>query len=72
MGSRKKLPQLETPDLMLYKTLNQTVTYIWVDALSEKDGNMLRILGRIFRIMYGPVNDDGIWRTSYKNELHTL
>jgi hypothetical protein len=37
------------------------------------DGNMLRIFDRrILRMIYGPVSEDGIWRTRYNNELYTL
>ena len=39
----------------------------------SKDGNMLRIFERgILRLVYGPVNDNGIWRTGYNSELYTL
>ena len=27
---------------------------------------------RILRIIYGHINDNGIWRTRYNNELYTL
>ena len=26
----------------------------------------------MLRIIYGPVNDNGVWRTGYNNELYTL
>jgi hypothetical protein len=35
-----------------------------------KNGNMLKIFERrILRMIYGPIRDNGIWRTGYKNEL---
>jgi hypothetical protein len=34
---------------------------------------MLRIFGgRMLRMIYGPVNDDGTWRTRCTNEIYTL
>jgi hypothetical protein len=36
----------------------------------QKDGNMLRIFeGRILTVIYGPIEDNGIWRRRYSNEL---
>jgi len=57
---------------VLYKTpIRQKLTYgseCW--TLSKEDVNMLRIFeGRILRVIYGPVNDSGIWRARYCNEL---
>jgi hypothetical protein len=40
--------------------------------VSKKNGNVLRIFERrIVKIIYGPVNDNGIWKTRYSNELYT-
>jgi hypothetical protein len=41
---------------------------------SQKEGgNMLRILERrTLRIIYGPINDSGMWRTRYSKELDKL
>ena len=72
--------QLNSPNLkcqtkrMSYKTLVRPIlTYgseCW--PLSKKDGNMLRIFEtRILRMIYGLINDNGIWRTRY-NKLYTL
>jgi hypothetical protein len=34
---------------------------------------MLRIFERrILRVIYGPVNDNGIWRARYSNELYRV
>ena len=34
---------------------------------------MLQIFDRrILRLIYGPVNDNGVWRTRYNSELYTL
>ena len=34
---------------------------------------MLRIFERrILRTIYGPINDNGTWRTRYNNKLYTL
>ena len=34
---------------------------------------MLRIFKRrILRMIYGPANDNGIWRTGYNSELYTF
>jgi len=34
---------------------------------------MLRIFeGRTLRMIYGPVKDNGMWRTRYINELYTM
>jgi len=41
--------------------------------VSQKEGNMFRIFERrISRMIYDTVNDNGIWTTSYSNELCTL
>ena len=73
--------QLNSPNLkchtkrMSYKTLIRPVlTYgseCW--PLSKKDGNMLQIFEtRIWRMIYGLINDNGIWRTKYNNKLFML
>jgi hypothetical protein len=37
---------------------------------SKKGGNILQIFERrILRVSYSPINDSGIWRTGYNNEL---
>jgi hypothetical protein len=60
---------------MLYKTLIKPIriygSEIW--PLSEKDKNLLQIFERrTLRRIYGPVNEGGIWRIRYNNELHNL
>jgi hypothetical protein len=38
--------------------------------LSKKDGKMLRTFERrILRMIYGPTNDNAIWRTRYRVSL---
>ena len=32
---------------------------------------MLRIFESILRMIYGPINVNGIWKTRYSNELYT-
>jgi hypothetical protein len=39
---------------------------------SKEDGNMLRGFERILRMIYGPVNDNGIWSTGHNNELYSV
>jgi hypothetical protein len=40
---------------------------------SKKDENLLQILERrILRRIYGPINEGGIWRIRYNNELYKL
>jgi hypothetical protein len=61
--------------VMLYKTFIRLVltnrSECW--SLSIKDGNMLQIFERrILRIIYGPINDNDIWRTRYNNKLYML
>jgi len=58
----------------MYKTLilvRQVLAYgseCW--TFSKKDGNRLRIFERrILRAIYGPVNDNDIWRAKYNSEL---
>jgi hypothetical protein len=51
---------------MSYKTLTRPILLCGreIYALSKKDGNMLRIFERrLLRIIYGHINDNGIWRT---------
>jgi len=56
---------------MLYKTVLTYGSECW--PLSKKGGIMLRIFRRrMLRMIYGPVNDNGIWRTGYSNELYTF
>ena len=59
---------------MLYKTLIRPMLRYGSECLPLwKDGNMLRIFEIIImRMIYSPVNDNGIWRTRYNNELYTL
>jgi hypothetical protein len=39
----------------------------------SKDGNVLQIFERrILRMIYGAINDNDTWRTSYNNELYTM
>jgi hypothetical protein len=41
--------------------------------LSKKDENLLQIFERrILRSIYGPINEGGIWRIRYNNELYKL
>jgi hypothetical protein len=60
---------------MLYKTVTRpTLAYgseCW--TLSKRSEIMLRIFERrMLRMIYGPVNDNGIGRTGYSNELYTF
>jgi hypothetical protein len=75
------MKQLNAPNLqrqtkcVLCKTLIRPIlTYgseCW--PLSKKDGNMLQIFERrILRTIYGPINENGMWRTRDSNELYTL
>jgi hypothetical protein len=59
---------------MLYKTLiKPTQTYgSECCSLSNKNENMFQNSERILNMIYGAVNDNGVWRTRYKNELYTL
>ena len=42
-------------------------------ALTKQDGNGLRIFEtRILRVICGHVDEDGIWRERYSNELYTV
>jgi hypothetical protein len=61
--------------LILCKTLIRPIlTYgskCWF--LSKKDGNLLRIFERItLKLIYGHVNDNGVWRTRYNSEPYIL
>lgn len=31
--------------------------------LSKEDRNLLQSVGRVLRMIYGPINNNGIWRT---------
>jgi hypothetical protein len=43
-----------------------------VNVTLSDDGNMLRIFEkRILRMIYGPIDDNGIWRPIYNNKLST-
>ena len=60
---------------MLYKTLIILIltngSECW--SLSKKAGNMLQVFERrILRMIYGPINNNGIWRTRYNKELYIL
>jgi len=60
---------------MSYKTLVRpllaNVSVCW--PISKKDGNMLGIFKwRVLRMIYGPINDNGMWRTRYSNVLYWL
>jgi hypothetical protein len=59
---------------MLYKTFIKPIQKCGSECcpLPNKDGNMLPNSERILSIIYGPVNDNVLWRTRYKNELYTL
>jgi hypothetical protein len=40
-------------------------------SFSKKDENLLQIFGRrILRRICGPINEGGIWRIRYNNELY--
>jgi hypothetical protein len=55
---------------MLYKT-DTNGSECW--PFSKKDGNTPRILERkMLRMVYVPINHNGIWITRYNNELYTL
>jgi hypothetical protein len=59
--------------VMLYKTFIRLILINGSECWSfSKDGNMLQIHERILRMIYGPINDKGIWRTRYNNERYTL
>jgi hypothetical protein len=60
---------------MLYKTLIRPILMYGSECwpLLKKDENLLRIFERrILRRIYGPVNEGGICRIRYNNELHKL
>jgi hypothetical protein len=41
--------------------------------LSKKDENLLQIFERrILRRIYGPINEGGIWKIRYSNDLYKL
>jgi hypothetical protein len=44
-----------------------------ISPLAKKDGSMLRIFERrTLRMIYVPINDNGIWRRRYNTELYML
>jgi hypothetical protein len=60
---------------MSYKTLIRPLlvyaSVCW--PISKKDGNILGIFKwGVLRMIYGPVNDNGIWRTRYSNVFYWL
>jgi hypothetical protein len=60
---------------MLYKTLIRPILMYGRESwpLSKKDENLLQIFERrILRRIYGPINEGGIWRIVYNNELYKL
>jgi hypothetical protein len=60
---------------MLYKTLIRPILMYGSESwpLSKKDESPLQIFERrILRRIYGPVNEGGIWRIRYNNELYKL
>jgi hypothetical protein len=60
---------------MLSKTLTTPILTYGSERwpLSEKDKNLLQLFERrILRRIYGPINEGGIWRIRYNNELHKL
>jgi len=60
---------------MLHKTITRPILAYGSECwpLSKKGGIMLRIFKRRkLRMIYGPVNDNGIWRTRYSSELYTF
>lgn len=61
--------------VMLYKTFIRLILINGSESwsLSKKGGNMLQIFERrILRMIYNPINNNGIWITRYKNQLYTL
>ena len=60
---------------MLYTTLIGPIFIYGGECwlLSKNDVNMFRIFERrILRMIYGPLRDNGIWRTRYSSELSTV
>jgi hypothetical protein len=60
---------------MSYKTITRPILLYGgeICPLSDKDGDMLRIFERrILRIIFGPINNNGMWGTRYANELYRL
>jgi len=71
--------QLYSPNMnrqakcMLYKTLTRPILTYESDCPLTKDRNMLIIFERkVWRIIYGPFNDIGIWRKRYDREHYKL
>jgi len=61
---------------MLYQTLVRPISLLTHGSECwplSKDGNVLQIFERrILRTIYGTINDNGTWRTSYNIELYTV
>jgi hypothetical protein len=60
---------------ILYKTLIRPILMYGSGTwpLSKKDENLLQIFeSRILKRIYGPINEGGIWRIGYSNELSKL
>ena len=60
---------------MLHKTLIRRILKCGSECwpILQNDGNRLRIFERrMLRMIYGPVNDNGTWRTRCANERYTL
>jgi len=60
---------------MFYKTLARpTLTYgseFW--PLSKEDGRRIRIFQRrILKMIYGPINDNSIWRKRHNSKFYML
>jgi hypothetical protein len=73
--------QLNSPYLkrqtkcMFYKTLIRPTLMSGSEGwpLSKKDEHLLQIFGRrILKRIYGPINEGGIWRIRYNNELYKV
>jgi hypothetical protein len=61
---------------MLYQTLVRPIGLFTHGSECwplSKDGNVLQIFERrILRTIYGAINNNDTWRTSYNNELYTV
>jgi hypothetical protein len=40
--------------------------------LKKKDENMIQVFERRISTMYGPIKENGIWRSWYNHELYKL
>jgi hypothetical protein len=69
-------PNLKRPTKCVLRNIHTrpTVTYgSECLPVSKKDGSMFRNFERrILRMIYGPVNDNGIWRTGHGNEPYSF